>query len=115
MSIVNKPWGGYLVIQGEDHIGFKVKRIIVNPNKKLSLQSHKHRSEHWVIIKGQGKVQVGDDLLQLHKNQSVYIPKGVLHRIENNSNEILEFIETQIGDYLGEDDIIRYSDDYGRV
>lgn len=95
--------------------GSKVKRIGVYPGKRLSLQSHKQRSEHWVVVKGQAKVQVGEDFHLLHKNQSVYIPVGVLHRMENVGDEMVEFIETQIGDYLGEDDIVRYEDDFGRI
>ena len=110
-----RPWGWYINIDGDDHSGSKVKRIGVYPGKRLSLQSHKQRSEHWVVVKGQAKVQVGEDFHLLHKNQSVYIPVGVLHRMENVGDEMVEFIETQIGDYLGEDDIVRYEDDFGRV
>lgn len=109
-----RPWGWYINIDGDDNSGSKVKRIGVYPGKRLSLQSHKKRSEHWVITKGQAKVQVGEDFHILHKNQSIYIPLGVLHRMENIGLEMVEFIETQIGDYLGEDDIIRYEDDFGR-
>lgn len=112
---VYRPWGWYCNIEGNDTSGFKVKRIAVYPGKKLSLQSHEQRSEHWVVVKGNAKVQVGYDLLILHANQHVYIPKKTLHRIENIGEELLEFVETQIGDYLGEDDIIRYEDDFGRV
>ena len=110
-----RPWGYYINIEGNDNSGFKVKRIAVYPGKRLSLQSHKHRSEHWVMVKGTARVQVGEDFHILHKNQSVYIPIGVLHRMENIGDELVEFIETQIGDYLGEDDIVRYQDDFGRV
>lgn len=110
-----RPWGWYINIDGNDHSGSKVKRIGVYPGKRLSLQSHKQRSEHWVVVKGQAKVQVGEDFHLLHKNQSVYIPIGVLHRMENVGDEMVEFIETQIGDYLGEDDIVRYEDDFGRL
>ena len=109
-----RPWGWYINIDGNEYSGSKVKRIGVYPGKRLSLQSHKQRSEHWVVVKGQAKVQVGEDFHLLHKNQSVYIPIGVLHRIENVGDEMVEFIETQIGDYLGEDDIVRYEDDFGR-
>lgn len=110
-----RPWGWYMNIEGNDNSGFKVKRICVYPGKRLSLQSHNHRSEHWVIVKGTARVQVGKDYHNLDKNQSVYIPIGVLHRMENNSDDEVEFVETQIGDYLGEDDIVRYEDDFGRV
>ena len=116
MSVVDhRPWGWYCILDGTDNSGFKVKRISVNTGCKLSLQSHNQRSEHWVIVNGSAKVQVGDDFLILGKNHHVFIPKKTLHRIENIGDEILEFVETQIGDYLGEDDIIRYSDDYNRT
>lgn len=112
---VDRPWGWYMGIDGNDHSGYKVKRIGVYPGKRLSLQSHNHRSEHWVIVKGKAKIQVGKDFHILHSNQSIYIPIGVLHRAENIGEDMVEFIETQIGDYLGEDDIVRYEDDFGRV
>jgi mannose-1-phosphate guanylyltransferase/mannose-6-phosphate isomerase len=92
-----------------------VKRISVYPGKKLSLQSHNHRSEHWVIVKGDSKVILGNEIFYLKKNQHINIPVKTVHRIENIGNELLEFTETQIGDYLGEDDIIRYDDDFGRI
>jgi mannose-1-phosphate guanylyltransferase/mannose-6-phosphate isomerase len=111
---VFRPWGWYKNVEGNDHNGFKIKRIAVYPGKRLSLQSHNKRSEHWVIVKGSAKVQLGDDILFLNKDQNVYIPVQTLHRIENIGNELLEFTETQIGEYLGEDDIIRYEDDFGR-
>jgi mannose-1-phosphate guanylyltransferase/mannose-6-phosphate isomerase len=110
-----RPWGWYHNIEGNDHSGFKVKRICVYPGKRLSLQSHDRRSEHWVIVKGNARVQIGDDFLDLHPNQHVYIPKKTLHRMENLGDQEIEFIETQIGDYLGEDDIVRYQDDFGRA
>ena len=111
---VYRPWGYYINIEGNDNSGFKVKRIAVYPGKRLSLQSHDYRSEHWVIVKGEAKVQVGMEEILLKKDQNVYIPIKTLHRIENVGEELLEFTETQIGDYLGEDDIIRYEDDFGR-
>lgn len=111
---VFRPWGWYDSIEGDDYSGYKVKRICVYPKKRLSLQSHNKRSEHWVIIKGSLKIQIGNDFHILHKNQSIYIPIGVLHRAENLENEEAELIETQIGEYLGEDDIVRYEDDWGR-
>jgi mannose-1-phosphate guanylyltransferase/mannose-6-phosphate isomerase len=110
-----RPWGWYICIDGDDNSGSKVKRIGVYPGKRLSLQSHNRRAEHWVIVKGTAKVQVGKDFHILNPNQSVYIPTGALHRMENVGTELVEFIETQIGDYLGEDDIIRYEDDFGRI
>jgi mannose-1-phosphate guanylyltransferase/mannose-6-phosphate isomerase len=111
---VERPWGWYINVK-EELKTFKIKHICVYPEKRLSLQSHHKRSEHWVIVKGHAKVQVGKDELYLHANQSVYIPKETLHRIENVGFENMEFVETQIGDYLEEDDIVRYEDDFGRV
>jgi mannose-1-phosphate guanylyltransferase/mannose-6-phosphate isomerase len=112
---VFRPWGWYINIFGNDHNLYKVKSIAVYPGKRLSLQSHNHRSEHWVIVKGRAKVQLDTEQIILEKDQHVYIPVKCLHRIENISDEMLEFTETQIGNYLGEDDIIRYEDDFGRV
>jgi mannose-1-phosphate guanylyltransferase len=111
---VFRPWGYYKNIEGNDTSGFKIKRISVYPNKRLSLQSHNNRSEHWVIVTGNAKVTLNEDTLLLNKDQHVYIPIKALHRIENIGNDLLEFTETQIGEYLGEDDIIRYEDDFGR-
>lgn len=113
-NVFVRPWGYYKNVEEVDS-QYKVKVITVNIGQKLSLQSHNHRSEHWVIVKGKGKVQVGKEFYILEKNQHIFIPVNELHRIENIGNEVLEFTETQIGDYLGEDDIIRYLDDYGRV
>lgn len=112
--ICYKPWGWYLNLEGTDYSGYKVKKICIYSGKRLSLQSHKERTEHWVIVKGTGKVQLGDDELTLSKNQTVFIPKGIKHRVENISNDDLILIETQVGNYLGEDDITRYDDDFGR-
>lgn len=109
-----RPWGYYETIYGDDHSGYKVKKIVVSPHKRLSLQSHCNRSEHWVIVNGTGKVQVGNELYTVTKNNHIHIPIKELHRIENIGDELLEFIETQIGNYLGEDDIIRYEDDFDR-
>jgi mannose-6-phosphate isomerase-like protein (cupin superfamily) len=115
-EIVNRPWGSYTTIYGNDTSAYKVKKITVFPNKRLSLQSHKFRSEHWVITKGKAKVQLNDTIFILEKDQYIYIPINAKHRIENIDNEIdLEFIETQCGSYLGEDDITRYEDDFGRI
>lgn len=113
--VVQRPWGTYETIHGDDHSGYKVKKIIVFPSQRLSLQSHDHRSEHWVIVNGLGTVQLGNDFLLVDKNTHIYIDKHQKHRIENRGEELLVFIETQIGSYLGEDDIIRYQDDYNRV
>lgn len=110
---VNRPWGSYTVLE-EDPYGFKLKRIEVVPGAKLSLQSHAHRSEHWVVVSGTATVTNGDEVNTVHKNQSTYIPIGTKHRLENRGNEPLHIVEIQVGDYLGEDDIQRYEDNYGR-
>jgi mannose-1-phosphate guanylyltransferase len=110
---VFRPWGYYDSIDSGK--GFQVKRIVVNPGAKLSLQKHKYRSEHWVIIKGVASVQCGDKIFELVENQSTYIPQGSLHRLENHHDMPLEIIEIQTGSYLGEDDIIRVEDDYMRI
>lgn len=112
---VFRPWGWYKNVEGSDTNGFKVKRIAVYPGKRLSLQSHNYRSEHWVMVRGNSMVTLGTDEIILQKDQHIYIPVKTLHRIENIGEDLLEFTETQIGDYLGEDDIIRYEDDFGRV
>ncbi len=111
---VNRPWGHYINVHGDDHNGFKIKTIVVNPSKRISLQTHDRRSEHWVIVRGHGKVQINDEIFEVNKNDHIYVPIKTLHRIENTGSDDLEFTETQIGDYLGEDDIVRYEDDFGR-
>lgn len=109
---VHRPWGSYdSVDMGARH---QVKRIKVKPGAQLSLQSHKHRAEHWIIVKGIARVTRDNDVFELFENQSTYIPIGAKHRLENPGTEWLELVEVQSGDYLGEDDIIRYSDIYGR-
>uniref|UniRef100_A0A6C0JFL8 mannose-1-phosphate guanylyltransferase n=1 Tax=viral metagenome TaxID=1070528 RepID=A0A6C0JFL8_9ZZZZ len=114
-KIVFRPWGWYKNIEGNDNNGFKVKLITVYPGKRLSLQSHNFRTEHWVIVKGNAKVELDYKEYFLNCDESIYIPLKSVHRIENVGNINLEFTETQIGSYLGEDDIIRYQDDFGRV
>ena len=109
---VYRPWGYYDSIDSGQ--GFQVKRISVNPGSKLSLQKHQHRSEHWVVINGIAQVTCGKKVFKLKENQSAYIPKGEIHRLENREKTPLEIIEIQTGDYLGEDDIIRLEDDYER-
>lgn len=107
-----RPWGGYSsVLNGER---FQVKRLFVNPGKRLSLQKHFHRSEHWVVVRGTAEVQVGDDIRTLRENESVYIPQGAIHRLTNPGKILLELIEVQTGSYLGEDDIVRIEDEFGR-
>ena len=110
---VHRPWGTYTVLL--EGIGFKLKRIEVKPGAALSLQSHRHRSEHWVVVNGMAKITNGDDVLELEHNQSTYIPAGNKHRLENLGDEMLTLIEVQCGDYLGENDIMRYEDTYGRI
>lgn len=107
-----RPWGWYEGIA----IGprFQVKRIVVNPGAALSLQSHNHRSEHWIVVEGTAKVTINDDIKIITENQSVYIPLGAIHRMENPGKTLLTLIEVQTGNYFGEDDIIRYEDVYAR-
>ncbi len=109
---VYRPWGFFILIEKGEN--FQVKKILVNPGAKLSLQKHKFRSEHWIIVKGIAKITSGKNIYELIENQSTYIPKGEVHRLENNSKEDLEIIEIQTGSYLGEDDIIRLEDLYKR-
>lgn len=110
---VSRPWGSYTVLE-EDPEGFKLKRIEVAPGARLSLQSHAHRSEHWVVVSGTATVTNGDQVITVCKNQSTYIPIGARHRLENRGTEPLHIVEIQVGEYLGEDDIQRYEDNYGR-
>ena len=110
---VHRPWGWYDSVDEGEH--FKVKRIQVKPGASLSLQMHHQRAEHWVVIKGVAEIQNGDQHLRLIENQSTYIPPGVLHRLSNAGDEPLEIIEVQSGAYLGEDDIVRFDDGYGRI
>ena len=110
--LVYRPWGHYDSIDFDKH--FQVKRITVNPGAKLSLQKHQFRSEHWVVIKGIAKITCGSKIFELKENQSTYIPRGQLHRLENSTEDILEIIEIQTGSYFGEDDIIRVIDEYKR-
>ena len=109
---VYRPWGYFDSIDyGE---GFQVKRLFINPGAKLSLQKHQKRAEHWIVVKGIALVTCGEKKYKLTENQSTYIPKGEIHRLENREKNPLEIIEIQTGNYLGEDDIIRLEDDYER-
>ena len=110
--IVHRPWGSYESVDSGD--GFQVKRIVVKPCAKLSLQKHQHRAEHWVVVRGEALVTRGTEVFRLQANQSTYIPVGEIHRLENDGTEPLHLIEVQSGSYLGEDDIIRLEDSYGR-
>ncbi len=110
---VHRPWGTYEGLdKGQSH---QVKHIVVYPGEKLSLQYHYHRSEHWVVVSGTAEVTVGDTTEELSANQSVYIPVGAVHRLHNPGSEPVHLIEVQVGDYLGEDDIVRLEDVYGRI
>jgi mannose-1-phosphate guanylyltransferase/mannose-6-phosphate isomerase len=109
---VFRPWGTYEGIDNGER--FQVKRIVVNPNASLSLQMHHHRAEHWIVVKGTAEVTRGDETFLLSENESTYIPLGVTHRLANPGNIPLEIIEVQSGSYLGEDDIVRFDDVYGR-
>lgn len=110
---VYRPWGKYESVDSGE--GYHVKRITVNPGAKLSVQMHYHRAEHWIVVSGRAKVRNGDEEFFLVKNESTYIPSGVIHSLENLEKEKLELIEVQSGSYLGEDDIVRFEDLYGRT
>jgi mannose-1-phosphate guanylyltransferase / mannose-6-phosphate isomerase len=111
-EIYNRPWGFYKSTILTSHAQSKI--ITVFPKSELSLQEHKKREEHWIIIKGYGKVVLGESLIDIYPGKYIYIPKGCKHQMINNSNENIVFSEVQLGEYFGEDDIIRYSDKYGR-
>lgn len=110
---VHRPWGWYDSIDEGDR--FKVKRIQVKPKASLSLQKHYHRAEHWIVVTGTAEITNGEKVLTLTENQSTYIPLGEVHRLANPGSIPLEIIEVQSGSYLGEDDIVRFEDTYGRV
>lgn len=108
-----RPWGEFHVL--DEQPGFKVKRIRVNPGARLSLQSHKHRGEHWTVVNGTATVTVDGTVSALTRSQSIDVPKGAKHRLENLHADVVDLIEVQFGDYLGEDDIVRYDDIYNRA
>jgi mannose-1-phosphate guanylyltransferase/mannose-6-phosphate isomerase len=110
---VFRPWGSYESIINRD--GYQVKHIIVNPGEALSLQLHNHRAEHWTVIKGKGVVTCDGNEITLGANESTFIPLGSKHRLANPFEEVVEIVEVQVGDYLGEDDIVRFEDKYGRI
>ena len=111
-SIVLKPWGSYQVIEIAEK--YTIKKIVVTLNGRLSLQSHKHRSEHWVVVQGEAEVTLGDLVKTLKVNENIFIPLGEKHRLANNHKEDLVVIEVWYGDMLDENDIIRYEDIYSR-
>jgi mannose-1-phosphate guanylyltransferase/mannose-6-phosphate isomerase len=108
-----RPWGYYQDI--DIAARYRVKRIVVRPGSTLSLQKHFHRSEHWVVVQGTAEITVHEQVRVVHENESVYIPIGSVHRLANPGKIPLELIEVQVGSYLGEDDIVRLNDVYGRV
>jgi mannose-1-phosphate guanylyltransferase/mannose-6-phosphate isomerase len=112
-STVQRPWGSFTILHEEK--GFKVKKVSINPGGKLSLQIHRHRSEHWTVVKGKAKITVDGSVDLYKENDSVYIPVSARHRAENCESTLLEIIEVQCGEYLGEDDIARIEDAYGRA
>ena len=112
MVTEERPWGSYTIL--EESKGYKIKRVEVKPSQRLSLQKHHHRSEHWIVVSGTAVVTNGDRIITIHVNESTYIPKGTVHRLENPGIIPLILIEVQSGEYLGEDDIVRYDDDYDR-
>lgn len=109
---VFRPWGSYDSVDGDD--GFQVKRLIVNPGAVLSLQKHAHRAEHWTVVRGVARITLDDKEFDLNVNESTYVPIGAVHRIANPYDEPVHIVEVQCGDYLGEDDIVRLEDNYGR-
>ena len=109
---VIRPWGWYDSLLNKS--GFQVKHICVNSHSSISLQRHKYRAEHWIVVKGTGLITVGEDKIVLNENESVFIPQGAIHRLENNSDDSVEIVEVQYGSYLGEDDIERFEDIFGR-
>ena len=113
IEVEKRPWGSFYVIHDEQN--YKLKRIEVNSNHRLSYQYHKKRSEIWIIIEGEATVTIDGKIKKYYKGQAVIIPKGAKHRVENNQSNKLIFIEVQTGSYFGEDDIIRIEDDYKRI
>lgn len=110
---VCRPWGSYECVDSGER--FQVKRILVNPGAALSLQMHHHRAEHWIVVRGTAEVTCGENTFLLAENQSTHIPLGMTHRLSNPGKLPLEIIEVQSGGYLGEDDIVRFEDRYGRT
>lgn len=109
-----RPWGSYTIL--DEGVNFKVKRIEVLPQKRLSYQKHSHRAEHWLVVQGTAQVTLNDEIFNLEIGQNIDIAVGDKHRVENpDAQETLVFIEVQRGDYFGEDDIVRFEDDFGRI
>ena len=112
MEVGERPWGSYTVL--EENRSYKIKRIEVLPGQRLSLQMHHHRSEHWIVVSGSARVTCGEREYVVNVNESTFIPIGAQHRLENTGVIPLTIIEVQSGEYLGEDDIVRFDDDYNR-
>ena len=112
-SCVYRPWGSYEIL--ESGATFQVKRIVVSPGRSLSLQLHHRRSEHWVVVEGVASITIDESEFELQANESTYIPIEAKHRLQNRTSEPLTIIEVQVGDYLGEDDIERFDDEFGRT
>jgi len=108
----HRPWGTYTIL--EESLGYKIKRIEVKPGKRLSLQKHFHRNEHWIVVSGTATVTVGETIRLVRPNESTYIKMGELHRLENKGKIPVVLIEAQVGEYTGEDDIVRIDDDFNR-
>jgi mannose-1-phosphate guanylyltransferase/mannose-1-phosphate guanylyltransferase/mannose-6-phosphate isomerase len=108
-----RPWGRFEIMS--DGVDFKSKTITVDPGQQLSYQSHAQRAEHWIIVKGGGEVVLNDQVIAVHAGKHVHIPTGAKHRIRNTGATPLQFVEVQLGSYFGEDDIVRYQDDYNRT
>jgi len=113
MSLTVRPWGTFETLHARDN--YLIKRIVVHSKHRLSLQSHECRAEHWVVVKGHGTIILGEDEIVCGPNTQVFIPKKTTHRIINSSDNELVFVEVQVGNFLSEDDIVRYEDDYARM
>ena len=113
LEFVTKPWGSFSTL--EEGPGYKIKRLVVQPGQRLSLQKHRHRAEHWLVVAGTATVVRGDRRLTLRQRECTVIPRQAWHRIENHGRTPVVIIEVQHGSYLGEDDIVRQQDDYGRI
>ena len=109
---VHRPWGSYTIL--EESGSYKIKRVSVSPGKYLSLQLHRRRSEHWIVVSGTAEIQLGEERFILSPNESTFVRAGIRHQLGNPGKDPLEVIEVQSGDYLGEDDIVRFDDEYGR-
>lgn len=112
MKRVKRPWGHYIIIHKSKN--YLIKKIVILPNESISLQLHHHRSEHWIVINGIAKIQIGNKKIKLTQNQSTYVPVNKKHKVSNNSSEPLIILETQLGQKLSEKDIIRFEDQYNR-